>query len=297
MSVRQHWFKLQEFLLRFAASGLFPARWIYNVPAKPALEQPTGRPDTIEIVSHCWNYSHLLRYQLQSLIDNAPSDLQITHTVFYSDQDKETVALLRSVESGSSETIEWNFIALPTEDLLRRAIGRNMAAKNTRADWIWFTDCDLIFGAETFSSLKEALTGQDSILVFPGTVSRTSLLSQQDEMLHGDKFSAEDCLNRDCVKQHTFEKATGPVQIVRGDIAREYGYCEQLDCYQQPKERWVKTYEDRTFRWLLGTHGQAVEVDDVGIIRHVEKGRYNKSSSLPKLRKANRRLKDKLLAR
>lgn len=297
MSVRQYGFKLQEFLLRFAASGLFPAHWLYNVPVPQKLERPTGKPETLEIVSHCWNYSHLLRYQLQSLIDHAPTDFQVVHTVFYSEQDTDTVELLRRVGATSPENITWNFVPLPTEDLLRRAIGRNLAAKNTEADWIWFTDCDLTFGTDTFASLKEALTGQDNILVFPGTVNRTALLDKDDERLQSSKLSAEDCLNSDCVKQHTFEKATGPVQIVRGHIARQYGYCDQLDCYQQPKERWVKTYEDRTFRWLLGTHGQPVDVENVGIIRHVEKGRYNKASSLSALRKVNRRLKDKLLAR
>ena len=297
MAARQRWYTAQEFLLRFAASGIFPARWLFDVPEKPLLEQPSGKPDSVEIVSHCWNYSHLLRYQLQSLINNAPQSFKLTLTVFYSAEDTDTVELLNDTKAVTVRNVSWNFIQLSTEELLRRAIGRNKAAKETKADWIWFTDCDLLFGEETFSSLNEALTCQDSILVFPGTVQRTSLLEKQDELLNSDQTKVSDCMQRDCVKQHTFEKATGPVQIVRGDIARQYGYCEQLDCYQQPKERWVKTYEDRTFRWLLGSHGQPIDVEDVGIIRHVEKGRYKKQSPLSKLRETNRKIKDKLVAR
>jgi|TARA_R100000687_G_scaffold13842_2_gene10671 hypothetical protein len=87
------------------------------------------------------------------------------------------------------------------------------------------------------------------------------------------------------------------VQIVHGDTARRYGYCEQIDCYQQPKDRWVKTYEDRAFRWLLGTHGKPLNIEDVSIIRHVEKGRYKKNSTFSEMRKANRQAKDKLLAK
>lgn len=297
MALRESFFRLQEFALRFAASGFFPAHWICNVPKSNQLATPAAEPETLEIVSHCWNYSHLLSYQLQSLVDYAPKELVITLTVFYSDEDQATVKLLEQYNTIDLDTIKWNFVQLDKSALLRRAIGRNKAAKNTNADWIWFTDCDLVFGKNTFSSLKHQLTGQQSILVFPGTVKRTSLLEKDNDFLTRDGYNANDCLEQDSVNTHTFEKATGPVQIVHGSIAREYGYCDQLACYQQPKERWVKTYEDRAFRWLLGTHGEPISVADVGIIRHVEKGRYTSGSWLSKIRQMNRRIKDKLLAR
>ncbi len=297
MVLQQKILAVQEFLMRFAASGLMPANWLFDAPREVNLEQPAGTPETIEIVSHCWNYAHLLQYQIQSLIENEPADVRVIYTVFYAPEDAKTTKLLKSTEKNRLKNIDWNFIPLDVPDLMRRAIGRNKAAKSTVADWIWFTDCDLLFGKDTFPSLVEELTGQDNILVFPETVLRTSLLDKNDELLCAERFSASDCMERDCVKSHQFEKATGPVQIVRGDVARKYGYCDQIRCYQQPKERWVKTYEDRTFRWLLGTHGQPIDVESVGIIRHVEKGRYHKRSPFSKLREANRKVKNKLLAR
>lgn len=297
MALKESFYTLQEFMLRFAASGLVPARWVFNVPKTSQLTKPAAAPETIEIVSHCWNYSHLLSYQLMSLVDNPPQQFSIRFTVFYSKEDKATVKLLNQYSAVRRDGIQWNFIELDKNALLRRAIGRNQAAKNTSADWIWFTDCDLVFGKDTFNSLAHELTGQRSLLVFPETVKRTSLLEKNNKLLTCDEFNVDDCLKGGSVKFHTFEKATGPVQIVHGPSARKYGYCDQLACYQQPQERWVKTYEDRAFRWLLGTHGEPINVADVSIIRHVEKGRYGSDSALSKLREMNRKIKDKLLAR
>ncbi|WP_417436370.1 glycosyltransferase [Idiomarina abyssalis] len=298
MALRSWLQQSKEFILRFAVSSPVPASWLYDVPESTEIEDLTSTPEHIEIVSHCWNYSHLFVYQLKSLLDNAPEDFKVTLTGFYCPEDKNTVALIKEYESKQVDNIEWNFIALNKGDLLRRGIGRNKAAKETKADWIWFTDCDLLFGENTFPSLKQTLRKESCILAFPEQVSRTSLLSEEHDVLcNGKETSVEECLQQADFTTHTFSKASGPVQIVHGDTARRYGYCEQIDCYQQPKDRWVKTYEDRAFRWLLGTHGKPLNIDDVSIIRHVEKGRYKKNSTFSEMRKANRQAKDKLLAK
>lgn len=287
-----------EFLLRFAVSSPLPASWLYDVPKSSEIDNTNGELKHIEIVSHCWNYSHLFVYQLRSLIENAPKDYKVTFTGFYCHEDTATAELVAEYTDKQVANIEWNFIALDKGDLLRRGIGRNIAAKNTRADWIWFTDCDLLFGENTFSSLHQVLSNESGILAFPETVARTSLLSNDHEVLsNAGETKVDEQLQEDDFTLHTFSKATGPVQIARGDIAREYGYCDQINCYQQPKDRWVKTYEDRAFRWLLGTPGNPVSIDDVAIIRHVEKGRYKQNSTFSEMRKANRRAKDKLLAK
>ncbi len=295
----QHWLQQsKEFVLRFAVSSPFPASWFYDVPQSTEIDDITSPPEHIEIVSHCWNYSHLFVYQLKSLVDHAPKDFKVTLTGFYCPEDKETVALIEEYASKKIDNIEWNFVALEKNDLMRRAIGRNKAAKETKADWIWFTDCDLMFGENTFPSLKEALSNESCILVFPEKVARTALLSKEHDVLcNGSEISADECLKKAGYNYHTFSKATGPVQITHGDTARRYGYCEQTSCYQEPKDHWAKAYEDRAFRWLLGTHGKPLDIEDVSIIRHVEKGRYRKDSAFSEMRKANRQAKDKLLTK
>ncbi|MEX1220545.1 MAG: glycosyltransferase [Idiomarina sp.] len=288
-----------EFLLRFAASGYLPARWFYHAPANSFLKEKPKPPEQIEIVAHCWQYSHLFVFQLQSLVNNPPTQFKLVFTGFYCKSDKQTVELIEHYRQMQLANVEWNFIALSKERLLRRAIGRNKAAKATKADWIWFTDCDVIFGPDTFTSLFEQLSEERSILVFPKKVNRTALLCKDDAILKKNREEAVDLnvLATCKFKNHTFEKATGAVQIVAGSIARKYGYCEGVNCYQQPQERWVKTYEDRAFRWILGTHGKPLKIKQVSIIRHEEKGRYKKNTFGAKLRTANRRLKDRLFSR
>jgi hypothetical protein len=62
--------------------------------------------------------------------------------------------------------------------------------------------------------------------------------------------------------------------------------------YQTPASRWMKTYEDRAFRWLIGTHGTPLDIPNVCQIRHIVKGRYKKDSWWTKVRKAVRKSQD-----
>ena len=80
------------------------------------------------------------------------------------------------------------------------------------------------------------------------------------------------------------ERATGPLQITHGDVARACGYCRDIPVYQQPTDRWAKAQEDRAFRWLLGTVGQPVPIPSVYRIRHQAKGRYRKRGLHSRLR-------------
>ena len=56
--------------------------------------------------------------------------------------------------------------------------------------------------------------------------------------------------------------------------------------------RWMKTYEDRAFRWLIGTHGTPLDIPNVCQIRHIVKGRYKTDSWWTKVRKAVRKSQD-----
>jgi len=278
------------FLLRLAASGIVPARW-FREPLLPK-HQRNARTGTlhIEIVSHCWNYSHFLAYQLASLVRFPVTRARITMTVFYSSEDAETTALLRHFESIDSPNISWNWRELPRQSLFRRAIGRNLAAQETSADWVWFTDCDLLFRENCLDSLVDALQGRQDALVYPRVERCTTLLASDDALLKPDMDTPEslDIDGSDFVEFRR-TRATGPLQIAHGDLMRQTGYCDSLGYYQQPSEQWCKAYEDRAFRWLLGTQGTPVDVDGVYRIRHQDKGRYTGARWSSRLRGALRR--------
>lgn len=293
-SFKQRYYSIVEFLMRFAASGLFPARWLYKVPGHTHLLPLVKQELHLELVSHCWNYAHLFVYQLESLVQNPPAKLKITFTGFYCREDKDTTALVNEYRNKNVPGIRWNFIALPKEKLLRRAIGRNIAAKASSADWVWFTDCDLAFAPGSLDNLANKLQQQTEILVFPEKIRQTALLKKDNPMLRGAVEEVFNHLEQAEFVERSYSKAAGAFQIVRGEIARDYGYCGQVNCYQQAREHWAKCYEDRAYRWLLGTHGKGLELAGMMLIRHVEKGRYRKGSQISGIRKANRQLRDKL---
>lgn len=289
---KKYLYPLYEFTLRFAASGILPARWFTATQPVPDKLQGKSGPLTIEVVSHCWQYANFLRHQLNSIANYPPETCNVIFTVFYSEEDSDTVSLLESFAGFSHSHIVFNFQKLPTSHLLRRAIGRNQAAKNTSSDWIWFTDCDLLFQHKCFDSLSEQLQNRKDVMVFPKKLKATSLLTKEDHLLR-NLCTAEQRIECKQFAYKTYKKATGPIQIVHGDVARKYGYCDCLAVYQQPQNRWVKTYEDRAFRWLMGTHGTPIDVENLYLIRHQDKGRYKKDSWFSEIRKFVRTLKAK----
>lgn len=269
---------LQGRFLRLAASGYVPARWFES--GLPSLEARAARTGELhlEIVSHCWNYANMLFYQLSSLVMYPPTRIRITMTVFFNEADTETRALLSHFAGKHVPGVTWNFRQLPTQALFRRAIGRNLAAKESQADWIWFTDCDLLFRDGCLDALNSALQARRDALVYPREEHCTGLLSSDHPLLQPDMAHIE-TRDIDSSLFRRFEKsrATGPLQITHGDVARAVGYCEALAYYQRPSHTWCKAYEDRAFRWLLQTQGEALDVPGVYRIRHAAKGRYTGS--------------------
>lgn len=281
---------LRELFFRAAASGVVPARFF--LPSIPPVETRAARTGvlSLEIVSHCWNYHHLLAYQLSSLALHPPSDVSVRMTVFFATEDAGTTALLQYFGTMQIAGVEWNWQPLDRPRLMRRAIGRNLAARTTTADWIWFTDCDVVFQRGALDALGAALQGRRDVLVHPREEWITALLPEGDPMLHAAREPRIVEVDASRFSPRTLKEATGPLQITHGDVARACGYCHSLPVYQKPARRWRKAHEDRAFRWLLRTKGMPVEVPGVFRIRHQSKGRYGDRGLVTAFRRTLRRL-------
>lgn len=269
---------LQETFWRIAASGLVPRRWALDrVPEPPATAPPIDPPDRpleIEIVSHCWRYHHLLVYQLSSLVLHPPEECRVTMTVFHASEDEGTVETLDFFGRRSPPNVTWNWQALSRGELFRRAIGRNRAALTTSADWIWFSDCDVIFDRGALDAAARELRGRDDLLCFPREHGITDLLEDEHPLLRKGSNTMQVLeIDPAAFVPEVRDKAVGGFQILRGDVARIVGYCDPVPFYQRPVSSWQKTYEDRTFRWILGTHGTPIDIPGLYRIRHLVKGR------------------------
>jgi len=289
----QRWYdKLLGYFFRFAASGFLPARWFRDrLPDENERQAKTGRLN-LEIVSHCWGYSNMLAYQLSSFINYPPSKLNLTVTAFYAREDTDTCALLEFIGQHCVPNVTWNWQLLPKPELFRRGVGRNRAARNTLADWLWFTDCDIIFHENCLDSLAEQLQGKQGSLYFPRQERTTPMLASEDPMLQKSRVPQVVNIDADKFSLFSRDRAKGAFQVVHGDVARAIGYCEGISLYQTPADHWCKCYEDRAFRWLIDSHGIPIEVDGVFQIRHIYKGRYKENSGWSKLRSKIRRIQE-----
>ena len=279
------WNLIQLAFFRFAAGGWIPPAWFEpDLPPESERTVRTGHLN-LEVVSHCWNYSHFLVYQLSSLVLFPPRKLDVTMTVFYSPEDTRTEELLAFFGKQEIPGVTWNWQPIPRQELFRRGIGRNRAALATKADWVWFTDCDLMFREGCLDSLAEVLQGRRDALLFPQEEHTTDLLAENNPMLKAGSAGPQVLdIDTSSFTTRTITKATGPLQIAHGDVCRAVGYCRKIGLYQQPVESFAKCHEDRAFRWLLRSQGEPIEVPGVYRIRHVSKGRYSGSTARSRFR-------------
>ncbi len=286
---------MEELLIRIATTGLVPARWFLQPPDPATLTARSGVLD-IEIVSHCWQYAHLLAYQLSSLVNFPPKRARIRMTVFHAPEDARTRAILEFFGRMQTPGVTWNWQALAPPELFRRAIGRNRAARATTANWVWFTDCDILFHRDCLDTLSDRLQGRRDLLTYPKHERITAMLAETDPVLAAERDQPRivDIDPDQFTLAANPPKAKGAYHIVHGDAARQCGYCEQLPVFQRPASRWAKTYEDSAYRWLLGTDGVGLDVPGVHRIRHVHKGRYGESRTAALVRGNIRRAKESI---
>jgi hypothetical protein len=288
---------LEQTWLRIATTGIVPARWYLTPPERSSLPARSGILE-IEIVSHCWQYAHLLCYQLSSLVNFPPAKARIRMTVFHAAEDARTRAMLDYFGAIAAPGVSWNWQSLPAPELFRRSIGRNRVARATRADWVWFTDCDIVFHRGCLDALADALQARQDLLAYPTHERITPMLEETDPVLAAerDRPRVADIDTSQFELVANPPKAKGAYQVVHGDVARQCGYCAQIPLYQRPAPRWAKTYEDTAYRWLLGTDGVGLDVPGVHRIRHVQKGRYGDNKAAAAVRGGIRQAREKVKA-
>ncbi len=281
-----------QFYNRVVGSVL-PLSWFAPKAPRPNDLSVAASPIQLQIVSHCWNYAHLSLFQLSSLVNYPPKDCQLTYTLFYAEEDEGMKNLVARFSQMDIPNITWDWQVLPKAELFRRAIGRNKAALASKADWIWFADCDLIFHEGCLDSVVKAVAGKLTGMVFPDHEGITDLLPPEHPMLnqHAGRTGTID-VDPSLFHRNAIYKAKGAFQIVHGDVARAVGYCSSIPVYQSPSEQWRKTYEDTVFRRVIEYEGEAVDIINLYRIRHAEKGRYSKGTHLSALRKRLRKATD-----
>lgn len=215
---------------------------------------------TVEIVTHVFGpfYATLLAQQLRSL-----AQVDSWATVFHDPNQAHLLSVAMEMEDGPLELLWW---ALPKTQLLNRTIGRNLAAKATKADWVWFADADYLFGPGSLEAVA-ALDPHAACMYFPRTVLRPAVDDWFD-----DWPKDVDPVSRCTLPQRG--KPIGGCQIVPGHIARTWGYLDGETRHLQPAEgdTFLDTRGDGAYRgWLQSKTGlpiMAAEIPNVMRLRH-----------------------------
>lgn len=232
----------------------------------------------IEIVTHCYanqlpHYASALTYHLSSLhkeqdIGLPYKDFDIQPTVCYSVADKKTSRVVDWFDHNTKLNIR--HICQPPSRLGRRCIGRNIAAKESDADVVWFNDVDQCF-CECLGNLFCLDWPNNAVMIYP-----------KDIMIHQDHQTGDKVLNevKDdpriedielslFVPKH-YRKAIGGVQIVKGDFARKHGYLDNNPKWQNMKTEFNlfgDFRDDIAYRNYCLEYGDIVGVDLPGLYR------------------------------
>jgi len=124
----------------------------------------------IEVVSHCFakhypHYAAALCYQLSSLILHPVRSAHVTAMICFDPNDHQTYWMVDWFRRRYDINVK--IISLDFPYLGRRAIGRNIAALQSKADIIWFTDVDVCFGDGCLDTLANFHWPDDVSIVYP----------------------------------------------------------------------------------------------------------------------------------
>jgi hypothetical protein len=229
----------------------------------------------VEVVSHCWakelpQYAQALVYQASSLVLHKPK-VQVCLSVCYCKEDENAMKALKWVvpllyEARISVTLQ----PLERNQIGRRSIGRNAAAKNCIGDVVWFADVDQVFRDGIFDRLIEMEWPEDAAMVHPEVIK-----IHKDHVIGDRRMQAVNANDLEPIDvdpsefvEKRYNRAIGGVQIVRGDFAREHGYLDGVDKWQKPTDVPFGDFrDDIAYRKFCLGHGKIVGVDLPGMFR------------------------------
>lgn len=236
---------------------------------------PHPAPPRLEIVSHCWNYARIGSYQLSSLLLH-PITIPVQYTLYYSATDKPTRLLVDFFSQQYAGNVTWCFRELEPSLLCRRSIGRNHAALHTEADWVWFADVDMAFGHKCLDEAVRCAERDPCVMCYPSIIRKSSheIGDALVEAASGPPIIRP--IDPLVFQLHVHKQAIGGVQIIKGDICREYGYLRDSPKYQEPADRWMRTYDDRYVRTVIGALGPVECIPELPVYRiaHSRQGRF-----------------------
>lgn len=234
----------------------------------------------VELVTHCYavkykHYAQGLCYQLGSLLLDKPKNCDVMATICTSKDDKDTI---RVIDWAVGEGVKVEVVYLDIDRLGRRAIGRNIAAKITKADLIWYSDCDQVYREGIIDRLIEIKWQKGVVIIYPRRIkiNATYELGDNTTNLVGNTPRLLDINPMEFIEKR-YPRAIGGVQIVQGFYAKQFGYLDESKKWQRPTNGTFQSCRcDRNYRTACVSRGgriTAVTLPGMYRIRHSIAGR------------------------
>jgi len=227
---------------------------------------------TILFVSHCYavEHSHFSRAMLLQAASLARYEgpHQIIYGLCYSPDDWITSDRITNIISWPSP-MKFSLNPMPINMLGKRCIGRNLLAKQTSADVVWFTDVDHLFTAECINTLLEMDWPDGVSLRYPGLIqiSRDHVTGDRTMNRHTVNLPHTFEINPDDYVDKKYARAIGGVQIVSGQYAREHGYLDGTSWIGPCRKPFRTFKDDIAFRSRCSQDGRIERIDLPGVFR------------------------------
>lgn len=234
----------------------------------------------LEIIVHCYaeqipDFASMLTAQLSSIIRHPPSgEGRVVVWVCTAISDRLTHEVVAAMGYRASllpdNRVRFESFTSDKRFLFRRAIGRNVRARRTHSDVVWFADADYIMSA---GSIDAILAIDFTTLPLPLAYPKQVFI--QRSHASGDKAIAtiipgEDwILDTSAFDVKTEKFAIGGLQIVSGETARQHGYLDNTKWVRpvDPTLGFQDTKEDKAYRAALGG-SCGVEIPGLYRMRH-----------------------------
>lgn len=236
--------------------------------------------NSIEVAVHCFadqlpQYAAMLRFQASRLAAHCPGNAAVFHSIAVASaaNDRTTWSVIPDIVRLASKTYQPRIVTLPKELLFRRSIFRHRISQESRADVIWYADCDYLIGEGAIEAILAQVQKTDG-LRFPREYWRHLDHDRGDETWQ--KMASQAVLPP--IDPSQFELipskfAIGGIQLIGADEAKRIGYLGgRRSKWQRPVNPdipFADFRDDSTWRRKLPRgYGRSIDVPNLFRVRH-----------------------------
>lgn len=228
----------------------------------------------IELCAHCFRYPRLLTLHLSGYVLHPPKTETVV-TICYTKSDETVTPVLDYFGAIKVPNVEWRWLDLPHDHLMRRAIGRDMVCRTTEAEYLLLSDVDYVLRGSVIDAAVDEMRTYEPHLFYPRYPMQSISHAHGDSEIEKATIPSVYELDESKYTEIAIDRPIGGCQWYPGDTARKKGYLPKGHKFLNPEPVWRTTREDSRARGFSGLVNKGLSVRGIYRIRHSERGREN----------------------